>query len=169
MNTSYPNSLSEAEWNRLQQFLPARSPHGSLRPHSLRSRVAARCSLLRTGSPWRYLPSNFPPWQTVYYHWRHSCRTGLWSGLHRALHEAERRRGGRDPHPSAAIMAAPRGKTGEEAGRMRGYDAHTCVKGRKQRLLVATLACPAPSTPPQPLDTTRLAHAASEAVSSRLS
>jgi transposase len=26
--------------------------------------------VLRTGCPWRYLPSNFPPWQTVFYHFR---------------------------------------------------------------------------------------------------
>ena len=46
--------------------------------------------LLRTGCPWRYLPCNFPPWQTVYYHWRQCCRTGLWTLLYRALHEADR-------------------------------------------------------------------------------
>jgi hypothetical protein len=34
------------------------------------------------------------------------CRTGLWTLLYRALHKAERRRVGRDPNPSAAIMDA---------------------------------------------------------------
>jgi putative transposase len=26
--------------------------------------------VLRTGCPWRYLPANFPPWQTVFSHFR---------------------------------------------------------------------------------------------------
>jgi transposase len=26
--------------------------------------------MLRTGCPWRYLPANFPPWQTVFSHFR---------------------------------------------------------------------------------------------------
>ncbi len=125
-----------------EQFLPARSPHGRLRRHSLRSVFDALFYLLRTGCPWRYLPSNFPPWQTVYYHWRQFCRTGLWTLLYRALHEAERRRVGKDPHPSAAIMDAQSVKTVEESGCIRGYDAHKCVKGRKRHLLVDTLGLP---------------------------
>jgi putative transposase len=98
--------------------------------------------VLRTGCPWRYLPGNFPPWQTVYYHWRQFCRTGLWTLVYRALRETERWRVGRDPDPSAAIMDAQSVKTVEESGRIRGYDAHKCVKGRKRHLLVDTLGLP---------------------------
>src|SRR5262249_23750108 len=68
--------LSDTEWNCLQQFLPARSPHGKLRRHSLRSVLDASFYLLRTACPWRYLPSNVPtladcvlPCQAVLPHW----------------------------------------------------------------------------------------------------
>jgi putative transposase len=98
--------------------------------------------LLRIGCPWRSLPSNFLPWQTVYYHWRQFCRTGLWTCVYRALREAERRRVGRNPDPSAAIMDAKSVKTVEESDRIRGYDAYKCVKGRKRHLLVDTLGLP---------------------------
>jgi putative transposase len=87
-------------------------------------------------------PSNFPPWQTVYYHFRQFCRTGLWTRLWRALHEAERRRVGKDPHPGAEIMDSQSAKTVEESARIRGFDAHKCVKGRKRHLLVDTLGLP---------------------------
>jgi len=50
--------------------------------------------VLRTGCPWRYLPCNFPPWQTVYEHFTQFCRTGLWTYLYRALCDTERRRVG---------------------------------------------------------------------------
>jgi putative transposase len=142
MSTIYPCNLSDAEWNCLQQFLPPRSPRSRLRRHSLRSIFDALFYLLRTGCPWRYLPSNFPPWQTVYYHFKHLCRTGLWTGLSRALRDAERRRVGRDPNPSAAIMDAQSVKTVEESGGVCGFDAHKCVKGRKRHVLVDTLGLP---------------------------
>lgn len=118
--------------------MPPRSPRSSLRRHSLRSVFDALFYLLRTGCPWRYLPSNFPPWQTVYYHFKQRCRTRLY----RALRDVERRRQGKDPDPSAAIIDAQSVKAIEESGRIRGYDAHRCTKGRKRHLLVDTLGLP---------------------------
>src|SRR5712691_6650717 len=60
MNTPYPGNLTDDEWECLQRFLPPRSPHGMLRRHHLRSIFDALFYLLRTGCPWRYLPSDFP-------------------------------------------------------------------------------------------------------------
>jgi putative transposase len=49
---------------------------------------------------------------------------------------------GRNPNPSAAIMDSQSVKTVEESARIRSYDAHKCVKGRKRHLLVDTLGLP---------------------------
>src|SRR5260370_36348172 len=117
MRTSYPSNLSDAEWDCIQRYLPPRSPRSRLRRHSLRSVFDALFYLLRTGCPWQYLPSNFPPWQTVYYHFKQFCRTGLWTRVYGALRDAERRRVGRDPNPDAAIIDAQSVKTvGESRG-----------------------------------------------------
>ena len=76
------------------------------------------------------------------------CRTGLWTRLYRALRDAECRRVGKDPDPSAAIIDiidAQSVKTVEESGCIRGCDAHnthTWIKGRKRHLLVDTLSLP---------------------------
>ena len=142
MTPLYPSDLSDAEWDRLQRLLPPRSPHASLRRHSLRSVFDALFYLLCTGCPWCYLPATFPPWQTVYYHFRQLCRTGVWTHLWRELRTAERRRLGKDAHPSAAIMDSQSVKTVEESARTRGFDAHKHVKGRKRHILVATLGPP---------------------------
>jgi putative transposase len=115
MKTTYPSSLTDAEWLYLQRFLPPRSPQGRLRRHSLRIVFDAIFYLLRTG---------------------------LWTHLWRELHKAERRRVGKDPHPSAAMMDSQSVKTVEESARIRGFDAHKCVKGRKRHLLVDTLGLP---------------------------
>jgi putative transposase len=142
MTPLYPSDLSDAEWDRLQQLLPPQSPHSRLRRHSLRSVFDALYYLLRTGCPWRYLPAQFPPWQTVYYHFRQFCRTGLWTHLWRELRTAERRRMGKDAHPSAAIMDSQSVKTVEESARVHRFDAHKHVKGRKRHILVDTLGLP---------------------------
>jgi putative transposase len=78
----------------------------------------------------------------VYYHFRCFRLRGTWHLLYAALHRAERERVGRHPDPSAAVMDSQSVKTVEESARIRGYDAHTCVKGRKRHLLVATLGLP---------------------------
>lgn len=47
--------------------------------------VEAMCYVLRTGVPWRDLPKDFGPWQSVYTRWRRWCRTGLWVHLFRRI------------------------------------------------------------------------------------
>jgi transposase len=65
MSSTYPSDLSNAEWTYLQDHLPAVPKRGRPQTHSLRNILNAIFYVLHTGCPWRYLPSNFPPWQTV--------------------------------------------------------------------------------------------------------
>jgi putative transposase len=142
MSASYPSDLSDAEWECVQRSLPSLSQRGRPRTHPLRRILDAIFYVLRTGCPWRYLPSNFPAWQTVYYHFRQFRRKNILHALYAALHRAERERVGRHADPSAAIMDRQSVKTVEESGGIRGYDAHKCVKGRKRHLLVDALGLP---------------------------
>lgn len=139
MSTSYPSNLSDAEWECLQRHLPVVSRRGRPPTHPLRAIFDAIFYVLRTGCPWRYLPANFPPWQTVFYHFRRFRLKGTWFRLLTALREAERERVGRNTQPSAAIMDAQSVKTVEESARICGFDAHKCVKGRNRHILVDTL------------------------------
>ena len=142
MSTTYPSDLTDAEWDCVQRYLPLASTRGRPRIHPFRRILDAIFYVLRTGCPWRYLPSNFPAWQTVFYHFRRSRLKGIWHRLYTALHRAERERVGRHPDPSAAILDSQSVKTVEESAGIRGYDAHKCVKGRKRHLLVDTLGLP---------------------------
>ena len=142
MNAIYPTDLSDAEWECLTRHLPAKRPRGRPCGHPVRAILDAIFYLLRTGCPWRYLPRDFPPWQTVYYHFRRFRLTGTWHHILAALRVAERRSVGKQPQPSAAIMDAQSVKTVGESASISGYDGHKRVKGRKRHLLVDTLGLP---------------------------
>jgi putative transposase len=142
MNTSYPSDLTDAEWACIQRYLPRLPRRGRPRTHPLRRILDAIFYIVRSGCAWRYLPVNFPPWQTVFYHFRRLRLQGKWHLLHIALHRVERKRVGRHPDPSAAILDSQSVKTVEESAGICGYDAHKRVKGRKRHLLVDTSGLP---------------------------
>ena len=61
----YASDLTDAEWTLLEPLLPPESPIGRPRLHALRTILNAIFSHLRTGGAWRFLPQEWPPWQTV--------------------------------------------------------------------------------------------------------
>jgi putative transposase len=105
----------------------------------LRDVLDAIFYVLKSGCHWRLLPHDFPPWSTVYYHFRKFRLNGLWALILKALYAAERKRVGKASQPTAAIIDSQSVKTVEESAHPSGYDAHKNVKGRKRHLLVDTL------------------------------
>jgi transposase len=103
----------------------------------MRETVNAIFYVLRGGIAWRLLPSDFPPWPTVY-RWFAAFRDGsVFEKINHALVMADRERAGRDASPSAAIIDSQSIKT-TEAGGPRGYDAGKKINGRKRHALVDT-------------------------------
>jgi transposase len=62
-----------------------RKSKGGRPPKDDKLMVEAMCYVLRTGVPWRDLPSDFGPWQSVYTRWRRWCRAGLWAWLFKKI------------------------------------------------------------------------------------
>src|SRR3954469_18038923 len=104
MRKPYPTDLSDAQWTRLQSCLPTPKAQGRPRTHSLRDVLDAIFYIFKSGCHWRLLPHDFPPWSTVYYHFRNFRMNGLWSLILKALPTAERNGTGKDPQPTAALM-----------------------------------------------------------------
>ena len=126
----------------MRSYLPTLKAQGRPRIHSLRDVFDAIFYVLKSGCHWRLLPHDFPPWSTVYYHFRSFRLSGSWSLILKALRATERKRAGKDPQPTAAVMDSQSVKTVEESAHPSGYDTHKNVKGRKRHLLVDTLGLP---------------------------
>ena len=74
----YPCDLTDAEWAQLAPLLPAPARRGRPRAWPLRLLVNALFYVLRTGCAWRYLPREYPPWQTTYTTFRQWRLQGVW-------------------------------------------------------------------------------------------
>jgi putative transposase len=84
------------------------------------------------------LPREYPPWQTVYYHFRKWRRDGRVRQAHDRLRAAVREAEGRTSDPSGAILDSQAVKSTGVGGPERGYDGAKRLAGRKRHLLVDT-------------------------------
>lgn len=85
-----PCDLTDAEWAHLSPLLPGPVRRGRPRRWMLRLLVNAMFYVLRTGCAGRYLPREYPPWQTTHTTFRRWRLQGVWQRVHEALRRAVR-------------------------------------------------------------------------------
>jgi transposase len=77
--------LTDALWKRVEPLLPARSKKGGRPPKSPRTMLEGMLWILRTGAPWRDLPSAYGPWGSVYTRFSRWSKAGVLGRLFEAL------------------------------------------------------------------------------------
>lgn len=77
--------LSDTQWEKLEPHLPPQQPAVGRpnKPH--RPIVNAILWKLRTGAPWRDLPEEYGPWETVYYRFNKWTKDGTWQRILKEL------------------------------------------------------------------------------------
>src|SRR5215211_3701237 len=100
----YPTDLSDAQWRLIERLVPGPKPGGRPAKYPRREIVNAVLYQTRNGCTWRSLPHDLPPYRIVFHYFRLWQRDGTWDRLHAKLRERVRRRAGKRPKPSAAVL-----------------------------------------------------------------
>ena len=77
--------LTDEQWARVSERLPSTSKTGGRNAKPHRPMVEAMIWILRTGAPWRDLPSSYGPWQSVYTRFSRWSASGVFASLFEAL------------------------------------------------------------------------------------
>ncbi|MBG0814623.1 IS5 family transposase [Planomonospora sp. ID82291] len=144
----YSSDLSDARWapieptlttwraDRQRQGLDIGRPPG----HELRTILNAILYVDRTGVPWRFLPHDFPPWQTVYGYFAAWQRDGIFAQLNGLLRRLVRTASGRRAEPSATVVDSQSIKTAVGVPlATQGTDPAKKIVGRKRTIATDTL------------------------------
>jgi transposase len=114
--TPYPTDVSDDEWALVAPYLTLLAEDALQRCYPLRQVFDALRWIVRAGALWRLLPTNFPPWPTVYLQTRRWLEAGCFEALVRDLRLLLRLAAGRDGQPSAAILDARVLQSSPESG-----------------------------------------------------
>ncbi|WP_405634297.1 IS5 family transposase [Streptomyces sp. NBC_00056] len=144
----YPSDLSDARWELVEPVLTAwRSERrgrgldiGRPPDHDLRSLLDAVLYVNRTGIPWRYLPHDYPHWNTVYAYFARWQEEGVFDQLNSLLRRQVRRQEGREEEPTACVIDSQSIKTSTNVpARRQGIDAGKKIVGRKRSIVIDTV------------------------------
>lgn len=135
--SNYPTNLTEKQWQVIKNIVEPQE-----RKSSLREIVNGIFYVNKSGCQWRMFPSDFAPWQTVYYYFRKWKLGGVWEELLNVLHAKARKSVGREESPSLGIIDSRSVKTSHHVDTDRGIDGNKKVKGRKEQVVVDTLGLP---------------------------
>ena len=135
----YPSDVTDEEWEFVAPYLTLMSEDAPQREYDLREVFNAMRWIVRTGSPWRYMPNDLPPWETVYQQSQRWLAAGVFEVITQDLRRILRSLVGRPEEPSAAIFDSRTLQSTPESGQRGGYDGAKRKKGSKVHMAVDTL------------------------------
>ena len=73
--------LRDDQWRRIEGFLPGKATDCGVTAKDNRLFVEAVLWIVRTGSPWRDLPTDFGHWHRVYVRYNRWSKKGIWERI----------------------------------------------------------------------------------------
>ena len=135
----YPSDVTDDAWAFVAPYLTLMTPDAPQRRHDVREVDNALRWIVRTGSPWRYLPGDLPPWAAVHQQTQRWIAAGCFEDMVHDLRALLREAAGREPDPTAVVLDARTLRGTPESGHRAGYDGHRKTKGSKLHAAVDTL------------------------------
>ncbi len=77
----YPSDVSDEEWAFVARYLALVREDAPQRTHKLREVFNGLRWIVRTGSPWRYMPNDLPPWEAVYQQTQRWLKAGVFEEM----------------------------------------------------------------------------------------
>jgi transposase len=144
MNTTcsrdpYDSDVSDEEWALVAPYLALMTEDAPQRDYPLREVFNGLRWVVRTGSPWRYMPHDLPPWHTVYQQTQRWIKAGVFDDLVTDLRVLIRLGEGKAAQPTAAIFDSRTIQSTVESGGRGAWDEAKRRKGSKIHLAVDTL------------------------------
>ncbi|HEX5850225.1 MAG TPA: IS5 family transposase [Rubrobacter sp.] len=136
---AYPSDVTDEEWAFLASYLALVREDAPQRHYDLREVFNGLRWIVRTGSAWRYMPHDLPPWEAVYQQTQRWIRAGVFEEIVHDLRVLLRLSEGRASDPTAAILDSRTLRSTPESGHRGGYDGHKGKKGSKVHAAVDTL------------------------------
>ncbi len=132
----YPSDLSDSQWDEVSKYLDIERT----REVDIRSVFNGILYLVKTGCQWRFLPKEYPKYNTVYYYfntWKHK---GVFERMQLNIARLCRRKKGKLEEPTVGIVDSQSVKaTLVSTGGHTGFDAGKKIKGIKRHIVVDTL------------------------------
>lgn len=135
----YPSDVSDEEWAFVAPYLALVREDAPQRNHDLREVLNGLRWVIRTGSPWRYMPHELSPWEAVYQQTQRWIKAGVFEEMVHDLLVLLRLSKCRASEPSAAVLDSRTLRSTPESGSRGGYDGHKNKKGSKVHAAVDTL------------------------------
>ncbi len=139
VRSGYPSDVSDEEWAFVAPYLALCREDAPQRDYSLRDVFNALRYIAKTGSQWRFLPNDLPPWEAVYQQMRRWIDARCFEIMVEDLRILLREFAGRKGQPTAMILDSRTLQSTPESGARGGYDGAKRRKGSKVHAAVDTL------------------------------
>ena len=135
----YPSDVTDEEWAFVGPYLTLMSSDAPQREYELRDVFNGLRWIVRTGAQWRMMPTNLPPWFTIFQQTHRWLKARVFESMVHDLRELLRLAEGRKAQPSSVIYDGQTIQSTPESGARAGYDGHKRRKGSKIHTAVDTL------------------------------
>ena len=116
----YPTDVFDDEWAFVAPYLTLMRPDAPQRDYPLREVFNALRWIVRAGSPWRLLPTNFSPWPAVYQQTQRWIAARVFETLVDDLRETVRVALGKKAAPTVMVIDSQTVRSTPESGHRAG-------------------------------------------------